>query len=187
MLRQTSHSGKTLVLFALIAVVALGGPAGRALAFRLAGTGPTALLSEEEEVLKAVQDFFDAMAARDAEAMRRVTLPEGRFFSMREEQGAAHMRSITNAEFAQQLAAAKENFLERMWKPQVLRHGRIAVVWTPYDFHRDARFSHCGVDAFNLVKTDEGWKITGGVYTVEPTGCAPSPLGPPKFDAPPPR
>jgi hypothetical protein len=36
------------------------------------------------------------------------------------------------------------------------------------------------VDAFDLVKTPEGWKIAGGVYTVERTGCPPSPLGPPK-------
>ena len=49
----------------------------------------------------------------------------------------------------------------------------------PYDFHRDGEFSHCGVDAFTLVRTESGWKISGGVYTVETEGCAPSPLGPP--------
>jgi hypothetical protein len=68
--------------------------------------------------------------------------------------------------------------LERMWDARVLIHGRIAVLWTPYDFHRDGKFSHCGVDAFSLVKTDDGWKIAGFIYTVEPEGCRPSPLGP---------
>jgi hypothetical protein len=33
-----------------------------------------------------------------------------------------------------------------------------------------------GVDAFDL-KTDEGWRIAGGAYTVE-SKCEPSPLGP---------
>jgi hypothetical protein len=42
-----------------------------------------------------------------------------------------------------------------------------------------AAIGHCGVDAFDLVETPEGWKIAGGVYTVEMEGCAPSPLGAP--------
>ena len=57
-------------------------------------------------------------------------------------------------------------------------HGPIASVWTPYDFWVDGKFSHCGIDIFDLVKTAEGWKISGLTYTVERTGCAPSPLGP---------
>jgi hypothetical protein len=65
-----------------------------------------------------------------------------------------------------------------MWNPEVRVHGPIASVWTAYDFWVDGKFSHCGVDVFDLVKTAEGWKISGGAYTVERTGCAPSPLGP---------
>jgi len=56
---------------------------------------------------------------------------------------------------------------ERMWNPEVRIRGFIASVWTPYDFWSDGKFSHCGVDAFNLIKTDEGWRIAGGTYTVE--------------------
>ncbi len=43
-------------------------------------------------------------------------------------------------------------------------HGRIAVVWTPYDFHNDGELSHCGIDALSLLMTDEGWKIAGVTY-----------------------
>jgi len=66
-----------------------------------------------------------------------------------------------------------------MWDPNVLIHKEIAVVWAKYDFHREGKFSHCGVDAFNLVKTPEGWKISGIIYTVEKEGCGESPIGPP--------
>jgi hypothetical protein len=65
-----------------------------------------------------------------------------------------------------------------MWDPLVLVHGRIAVVWAPYDFHINGEFSHCGVDAFTLIKTENGWQIAGAAYTIEPKGCAASPLGP---------
>jgi hypothetical protein len=67
-----------------------------------------------------------------------------------------------------------------MWTPAVHVHGAIAVVWAPYDFHIDGKFSHCGVDTFSLVRTATGWQISGISYTVEPTGCAASPLGPPR-------
>ena len=66
---------------------------------------------------------------------------------------------------------------ERMWNPEVRIRGAIATIWTPYDFWTDGKFSHCGIDAFDLVKTDEGWKISGGGYTIE-AQCDPSPLGP---------
>ena len=41
--------------------------------------------SEERAVLETVQRFFDAIADRDAEAALAVMIPEGRFFSLREE------------------------------------------------------------------------------------------------------
>jgi hypothetical protein len=66
---------------------------------------------------------------------------------------------------------------ERIWNPDVRIHGLIATVWAAYDFWIDGKLSHCGVDAFDLIKTPEGWRIAGGVYTVE-TQCSPSPLGP---------
>jgi len=133
--------------------------------------------SERDQVVAVVQQFFDSMAARDVALAKRVMVPEGRFFSTRED---GQVRSFTNQEFIDGLPKRKEAVLERMWNPDVRIQGGIAVLWTRYDFYRDGAFSHCGVDAFDLVKTPEGWKISGGVYTVERTGCPPSPLGPPK-------
>ena len=37
-----------------------------------------------------------------------------------------------------------------------------------------------GTDIFTRVKTADGWKISGGSYTIQRTGCTPSPLGPVK-------
>ena len=155
----------------LVAVVLLALPAG---AQSAAGAS-----ADEAAVVAAVQKFFDAIAARDLDAARTVLLPEGRDHSVRERPEGPIIRSFTNEDFVERLATGTEHWLERMWEPKVMIHGRIAVLWAPYDFHRDAEFSHCGVDAFTLVKTETGWKISGGVYTVETEGCAPSPLGPP--------
>lgn len=87
------------------------------------------------------------------------------------------IRTFTNQEYLRDLPGRKQAVRERMWDPEVRIRGRIAHVWTPYDFWTDGKFSHCGVDAFDLLRTDEGWKIAGGTYTVE-RDCQPSPLGP---------
>ncbi len=140
---------------------------------------PLPTVMEEQSVLAAVQQFFATMAAKDVEGARQVLIPEGRFFSVRTIDGERTVRSSTNQEFIDMLATAEGVWLERMWDPEVRVEGDIATVFAPYDFHVNGEFSHCGFDAFDLVKFDGQWKIAGGTYTVERTGCAPSPLGPP--------
>jgi len=134
---------------------------------------------EERAVLAVVQRFFDTMAAKDVDGAQEVLVPEGRFFSIRTVDGKKVVRSSTNQEFLEGMKNSQEDWLERMWDPEVRIRSDIATVWTPYDFHRNGEFSHCGIDAFDLVKIEGTWKIAGGVYTVEREGCTPSPLGPP--------
>lgn len=37
--------------------------------------------------------------------------------------------------------------------------GQLAMVWAPYKFYYDGKFSHCGVDSFQLVCINGQWKI----------------------------
>jgi hypothetical protein len=149
---------------------------------------PAPSAGEEPPVIAAVQRFFDTMAACDVEGMRAVVEPEGRVFRLTSGPGDELVVSTsTFGEFLARLAPCQEKLHERMWDPQVRVHQGLATLWAPYDLWRGGTFSHCGVDAFDLVKTASGWKIAGGVYTVEPEGCAPSPLGPPPGAAATPR
>jgi len=86
-------------------------------------------------------------------------------------------QSFTNEEYVARLQQSKRTSRERIWNPELRVHGLIATVWAPYDFWVDGKYSHCGVDVFDLIKTDEGWKIAGGAFTME-AQCEPSPLGP---------
>jgi hypothetical protein len=152
----------------------------------LAVAAASSVRAEEDarvEVLATVQSLFEAMVRKDAAAGMKLILPEARFFSVRVEAGAPIVRTFTIQEGLARWAESSEVLLERMWSPEVRIHGRIATVWTPYDFHRDGKFSHCGIDAFDLVQTAEGWRLAGGVYTMEAEGCAASPLGPPPAGA----
>lgn len=133
--------------------------------------------SERDDVLKTVQAFFDTMTAADVEGARKVLQPQGRFHAMRVKDGKPDVRAFSNEEYFADLQASKQKMQERIWNPEVRIHGLVASVTAPYDFWIGGKFSHCGTDVFDLIKTEEGWKIAGGVYTVEQQ-CAPSPLGP---------
>jgi len=133
--------------------------------------------TEHAAVLKTVQAFFDTMNARDVEGARHVLQPQGRFHALRMRDGKPDVHAFANEEYLADLQASKQTMRERIWNPDVHIHGLIATVAAPYDFWIDGKQSHCGTDVFDLVKTEDGWKIAGGVYTVE-TQCEPSPLGP---------
>ena len=133
--------------------------------------------ADREAILAVVQEFFDTMTAADSAGASAILLPEG--VSWRRVAGdGASARSRTNAEYLAGMGEWTTRYVERMWDPTVLVHEGLAVVWTPYDIWADGEFLHCGIDAFTLLQTEAGWKIAGVAYTVEPTGCETSPLGP---------
>ena len=131
-----------------------------------------------DSVVAAVNEFFRAMTARDTAALARVQFTDGIQYAARMQGDSVAIRRGTSEGFAQQLAGMSDTYVERMWEPTVLVHGPLAVVWAPYDFHRNRTFSHCGIDAFTLLRSPTGWKIATVSYTTEATGCKPSPLGP---------
>ena len=49
--------------------------------------------------------------------------------------------------------------------------GELAIAWTPYKFYVGDKFSHCGVDSYQLVKIDGQWKIQYLVDTRRRQGC----------------
>jgi len=125
--------------------------------------------SEETDAVAAVQRAFSGMAARDATMIRAVMLPDARLYSVREEGSPA---GSSMEDFVSRIASSKEALLERFTRPpSVSIRGRMAQVWGEYEFLRDGKFTHCGVDSVSLFKTSEGWKIAALVYTVETTGC----------------
>ncbi len=132
--------------------------------------------SEDQSPTAAVQRLFDAMSAHDADAARALFLPEAMLFSVRPDGTAI---ATPHEKWVEHLGASKDAWLERIWNTKQLEHGPVAVVWANFDFHLNGKFSHCGIDSFNLLKTAAGWKVAAVADTRETSGCSPSPLGPP--------
>ena len=131
-------------------------------------------------VLAVVQRFFDAMAARDSGACRATLASEGQLQVLNEKAGGPTLGYRLLGEFADRLPSMKERPLERIWNPTVLIEGRLATVWAPYDFHRDGKFSHSGIDVFTLMRTGDAWKIVSLAFTIQSDVPSAHPAGPPR-------
>jgi hypothetical protein len=49
----------------------------------------------------------------------------------------------------------------------------LAIAWTPYQFYYAGKFSHCGVNSFQLVRVNGVWKIQYIIDTRRRKGCLP--------------
>lgn len=138
------------------------------------GPGP-----EAAEVEAVAGFFLEALSAADTAALAGLFAPGGMIYSIRQGPEGPVARSVTRESFLESLGGETQGLLERMWSPTVQVQDGVAVVWTPYDFHLNGEFSHCGVDIFTMVKGVDGWQVTAITYNVVQEGCDPSPLGPP--------
>jgi cyanophycinase len=133
---------------------------------------PPEHVRDVDAVIAAMDRLFDAMRARDTAAIRSMAHPELRVFVPGQQAGEATLRVSTLAQFIGQVAASTVRLDERAFAPEVRIDGNLAAIWTSYDFHRGAEFSHCGHDAFHFARTHAGdWQIIGLAYTINPRNC----------------
>lgn len=90
----------------------------------------------------------------------------------RNKEGKMIVRSDDISEFAAFVGTLKKDSAdERIQFETVKIDGPLAIVWTPYNFYHNGKFSHCGVNSFQLVKFDGVWKIQYLIDTRRRTGC----------------
>jgi hypothetical protein len=129
--------------------------------------------TERAAVLATVQKVFDAMRTRDTALLRQAFDTSAKLAGVSTRNGPATVRLTAPASFGAAIASAPAGDVwnERIWDPEVRIDGDVAQVWAYYTFHRNNTFSHCGVDAFMLLKVGSEWKITQLADSRRTTGC----------------
>lgn len=127
----------------------------------------------EQEVLAVVNKLFDAMRTRDTAVMRSLFDSSARLVTTASRDGQPTIRSTRITDFISIIgrAPAADTLNETISDTEVRVDDNLATVWTAYDFHVNSRFSHCGYDAFQMVRTPEGWKIIAIADTQRREGC----------------
>lgn len=126
----------------------------------------------EQEVLSVVQRLFDGMRAGDSAAVRATFAPDARLVSTGVRDGEPSMQSVPIDRFIEAVGQPHDEVWdEKIWDVEIRIDDNLATVWNQYAFFLGERFSHCGVDAFQLFKGSEGWLIFHLADTRRTEGC----------------
>jgi hypothetical protein len=118
--------------------------------------------SEEASVTEVINRLFTGMFKADSTMVRSVFAKEVTMATtLRNKEGNPVLKRENSInDFVKSIGKQKPGSLtEEIWGIKIQIDGDFAQAWCDYAFYFENKFSHCGVDAFQLHKTQEGWKI----------------------------
>ncbi len=129
--------------------------------------------SAEDSIKITVNRLFEAMITSDGGKVSG-TFSESAVLQTitSDENGSALVKNEKVAEFSQSVGKwASGDADERIQFGTIKIDGPLAMVWAPYQFFYKGKFSHCGVDVFQLVRFKDGWKIVYLIDTRRKSPC----------------
>lgn len=131
---------------------------------------------ERDAVLGTIQSFMDALRMKDTAAMNQHVDSLTRLTLIRPtREGGTRVVVLTAAQFIQAVSQPGQPGVdEPIRNPVVHVSGDLATVWAEYQVRRDTTVTHCGFDAFHLVRSGGRWKLLNISDTYQQTGCGPA-------------
>lgn len=125
---------------------------------------------DAKDALAVVNKLFDEMAAANAAGILATGTAENQLVAIQKTKEGRKI-SVMNGEQFTKFFTKPGAIKEIMYDPKVEVSGDWAMVWGRYVFFSGGKLSHCGINQFNLVRTDAGWKIANGASTIDPGDC----------------
>ena len=94
-----------------------------------------------------------------------------------DKQGKRHLKASELQGFLDAVGTPHDEVWdEKIWSYDVNIDGNLATAWTDYTFYAGENMSHCGVNAFHLFHSEEGWKIFHLADTRTRQNCQTEPI-----------
>lgn len=142
-----------------------------------AGDHAHAIADERAAVIAVADRMFAALTAKDSAALLAEVVPEG-WATANDLGPQRRVQSLPWSQFAAHLPRIPGRPVERLIDPHVHVEGDIAMIWSRYEFELDGRFSHCGIDHFDLVRQDGRWRVLNLTWTQQYENCPGRAQGP---------
>jgi hypothetical protein len=130
--------------------------------------------ADEVQVKTTITEFFEAFHKQDSVAIKSYMADTVSLQSILEgEAGNTILRDSDFSDFLKSIIAIPKEikFEERILSNIIKIDGPMANAWTAYEFYINGKFSHCGVNSFQLIKKGETWKIYYIVDTRRTINC----------------
>ncbi|HEX6643792.1 MAG TPA: nuclear transport factor 2 family protein [Gemmatimonadales bacterium] len=158
-------------MLATAALAVAGAGTALAQAAPAAPARPTA--ADTAAIVQVTTNVFDAMRKRDTTMLRAAFAPGAQLTTVGVARDGSPRVSFEKPDAFVQAVGQPSPVVwdERTYHTEVRIDGNLATVWMEYDFYAGDQFSHCGVDAFQLAKHADGWKIIALADTRQREGC----------------
>lgn len=128
---------------------------------------------ERTAVRQVIEKLFDGMRAGDSAAMRPLFHPGARLqTTYTDKEGQPKLVEGSIDRWLEGVAKPKDQvYDEKIWSYDIQVDQNLATVWTEYTFYLGDKLSHCGVNAFQLFHSADGWKILQVTDTRRQEAC----------------
>lgn len=128
--------------------------------------------STGDSVRSAVNQLFTAMKNADSALLVSGFADSAILQTIIDKNGKVEVKTESVADFARQVAKMEKNILDERIQFDAIRiDGALAIVWAPYQFYYKGKFSHCGIDSFQLIRINGKWKIQYLIDTRRKEDC----------------
>ncbi len=118
--------------------------------------------SEEAQIKKTIETFFEGMYKRDTMLIKSVLHKNCSLNSVNiKPDQAATQKSESIGGFLKSISTIPQNVVleERLLNHKIQIDEALAIDWTPYEFYVNQKLSHQGTNVFTLIKTENTWRI----------------------------
>ncbi len=131
------------------------------------------VLTDTTAVRDAIDQLFTGMRDGDSALVAAVFHPDLQMMTtFTDKEGNPRSHKGSAAKFKEAVGTPHEQVWdERISNVQIQIDGNLAQAWMDYSFYLDDKFSHCGVNAIQLFKTEEGWKMIHLADTRRQSNC----------------
>ena len=117
--------------------------------------------SDHDAVMRTVKQLFDGMRAGDSAMVRSAFDSNPRLVTTMVRNGVPVLTTGSVEDFIRAVGTPHADVWDERISDEVVHiDGPLATVWMRYSFYAGSQFSHCGVNAFELFRRPDGWRIT---------------------------
>ena len=132
----------------------------------------------ENMIKSTINSFFEGLHKGDTTIINKTintSIKMQTVFVNKEGQNVLRTETKKDFLFSVSNKRAEDIWLEKLVSISINIDGNLASVWTPYEFYFNNKFSHCGVNSFQLFNNNGNWEIIYLVDTRRNEGCEISP------------
>jgi hypothetical protein len=133
----------------------------------------TTATEKETAIVAVIHKFFEHFHQGDSSQLRAMFHTTAKLQAIKYKNGKAELSEESLKGLLQAVAQFPKDkkIQEKLLDYKVQIDADLATVWTPYKFYINDVFSHCGANAFTLVKVDETWLILNIIDTRRKEKC----------------